>query len=91
MEKFEEKARCNAKNVKILLEKKKNKQAKKKKQKQKTRKKKKKKKKRKKIYQNQSNNSLYYCRICKNTQTRSHSSVREMRDRVTQYAINLHA
>ena len=40
MEKFEEKARCNAKNVKILLEKKKNKQAKKKKQKQKTRKKK---------------------------------------------------
>ena len=39
MEKFEEKARCNAKNVKILLEKKQtNKQ--KKKQKQKTRKKK---------------------------------------------------
>ena len=38
MEKFEEKARCNAKNVKILLEKKTNKQAKKK-QKQKTRKK----------------------------------------------------
>ena len=38
MEKFEEKARCNAKNVKILLEKKQtNKQ--KKKQKQKTRKK----------------------------------------------------
>ena len=30
MEKFEEKARCNAKNVKILLEKKTNKQAKKK-------------------------------------------------------------
>ena len=29
MEKFEEKARCNAKNVKILLEKKTNKQAKK--------------------------------------------------------------
>ena len=45
MEKFEEKARCNAKNVKILLEKKTNKQAKKKKQKQKTRKKKQKQKK----------------------------------------------
>ena len=30
MEKFEEKARCNAKNFKILLEKKTNKQAKKK-------------------------------------------------------------
>ena len=30
MEKFEEKTRCNAKNVKILLEKKTNKQAKKK-------------------------------------------------------------
>ena len=90
MEKFEEKARCNAKNVKILLEKKTNKQAKKKKQNQKTRKKNKNKN-RKKIDQNQSNNSLYYCRICKNTQTRSHSSLREMRDRVTQYAINLHA
>ena len=90
MEKFEEKARCDAKNFKILLEKKTNKQAKKKKQKQKTRKKNKNKN-RKKIDQNQSNNSLYYCRICKNTQTRSHSSLREMRDRVTQYAINLHA
>ena len=89
MEKFEEKARCNAKNVKILLEKKTNKQAKKK-QKQKARKKNKNKN-RKKIDQNQSNNSLYYCSICKNTQTRSHSSLREMRDRVTQYAIKLHA
>ena len=47
MEKFEEKARCNAKNVKILLEKKTNKQAKKKKQKQKTRKKKQKQKQKK--------------------------------------------
>lgn len=27
----------------------------------------------------------------KNTQPRSHSSLREMRDRVTQYAIKLHA
>ena len=46
MEKFEEKARCNAKNVKILLEKKQtNKQ--KKKQKQKTRKKKQKQKQKK--------------------------------------------
>ena len=89
MEKFEEKTRCNAKNVKILLEKKTNKQAKKK-QKQKARKKNKNKN-RKKIDQNQSNNSLYYCSICKNTQTRSHSSLREMRDRVTQYAIKLHA
>ena len=88
MEKFEEKARCNAKNVKILLEKKTNKQAKKK---NRNKKPEKKNKNRKKIDQNQSNNSLYYCRICKNTQTRSHSSLREMRDRVTQYAINLHA
>ena len=47
MEKFEEKARCNAKNFKILLEKKTNKQAKKKKQKQKTRKKKQKQKQKK--------------------------------------------
>lgn len=39
----------------------------------------------------QSNSGLYYCSICKNTQTRSHSSLREMRDRVTQYAIKLHA
>ena len=88
MEKFEEKARCDAKNFKILLEKKTNKQAKKKKTETKNQKKKQN---RKKIDQNQSNNSLYYCRICKNTQTRSHSSLREMRDRVTQYAINLHA
>ena len=89
MEKFEEKARCNAKNVKILLEKKQtNKQ---KKNRNKKPEKKNKNKNRKKIDQNQSNNSLYYCRICKNTQTRSHSSLREMRDRVTQYAINLHA
>ena len=88
MEKFEEKARCDAKNFKILLEKKTNKQAKKKKTETKNQKKKQK---QKKIDQNQSNNSLYYCRICKNTQTRSHSSLREMRDRVTQYAINLHA
>ena len=89
MEKFEEKARCNAKNVKILLEKK---QTNKQKKKTETKnQKKKQKQKQKKIDQNQSNNSLYYCRICKNTQTRSHSSLREMRDRVTQYAINLHA
>ena len=47
MEKFEEKARCDAKNFKILLEKKTNKQAKKKKQKQKTRKKKQKQKQKK--------------------------------------------
>ena len=40
MEKFEEKARCNAKNVKILLEKKTNKQAKKKKTETKNQKKK---------------------------------------------------
>ena len=84
MEKFEEKARCNAKNVKILLEKKTNKQAKKKTETKNQKKKQKQK-------QNQSNNSLYYCSICKNTQTRSHSSLREMRDRVTQYAIKLHA
>ena len=90
MEKFEEKARCNAKNVKILLEKTNKQTSKKKKQKQKTRKKNKNKN-RKKIDQDQSNNSLYYCSICKNTQTRSHSSLREMRDRVTQYAIKLHA
>ena len=90
MEKFEEKARCNAKNVKILLEKKTNKTSKKKKTETKNQKKKQKQK-QKKIDQNQSNNSLYYCRICKNTQTRSHSSLREMRDRVTQYAINMHA
>ena len=90
MEKFEEKARCNAKNVKILLEKKKqtNKQ---KKNRNKKPEKKTKTKTEKKIDQNQSNNSLYYCSICKNTQTRSHSSLREMRDRVTQYAIKLHA
>ena len=90
MEKFEEKARCNAKNVKILLEKK-NKQTSKKKTETKNQKKKQKQKQKKKIDQNQSNNSLYYCSICKNTQTRSHSSLREMRDRVTQYAIKLHA
>ena len=90
MEKFEEKARCNAKNVKILLEKK-NKQTSKKKTETKNQKKKTKTKTEKKIDQNQSNNSLYYCSICKNTQTRSHSSLREMRDRVTQYAIKLHA
>ena len=89
MEKFEEKARCNAKNVKILLEKK-NKQTSQKKTETKNQKKKQKQK-QKKIDQNQSNNSLYYCSICKNTQTRSHSSLREMRDRVTQYAIKLHA
>ena len=89
MEKFEEKARCNAKNVKILLEKKTNKQAKKNRNKKPE--KKTKTKTEKKIDQNQSNNSLYYCSICKNTQTRSHSSLREMRDRVTQYAIKLHA
>ena len=47
MEKFEEKARCDAKKFKILLEKKTNKQAKKKKQKQKTRKKKQKQKQKK--------------------------------------------
>lgn len=57
MEKFEEKARCNAKNVKILLEKKTNKQAKKTGTKNQ---KKKQKQKQKKIDQNQSNNSLYY-------------------------------
>ena len=77
MEKFEEKARCNAKNVTILWEKKQtNKQ--KKKQKQKL----------------TENNQIAACIIVvsvKNTQPRSHSSLREMRDRVTQYAIKLHA
>ena len=47
MEKFEEKARCNAKNVKILLEKKTNKQAKKKKTETKNQKKKQKQKQKK--------------------------------------------
>ena len=45
----------------------------------------------KKTDRKRSNSGLYYCSICKNTQTRSHSSLREMRDRVTQYAIKLHA
>ena len=77
MEKFEEKARCNAKNVTILWGKKTNKQAKKK-QKQKL----------------TENNQIAACTLVlsvKNTQPRSHSSLREMRDRVTQYAIKLHA
>ena len=40
------------------------------------------------------NNQIAACTIVvsvKNTQPRSHSSLREMRDRVTQYAIKLHA
>lgn len=40
------------------------------------------------------NNQIVACTIVvsvKNTQPRSHSSLREMRDRVTQYAIKLHA
>ena len=40
------------------------------------------------------NNQIPACTIVvsvKNTQPRSHSSLREMRDRVTQYAIKLHA
>ena len=40
------------------------------------------------------NNQIAACTIVvsvKNTQPRSHSSLLEMRDRVTQYAIKLHA
>ena len=67
MEKFEEKARCNAKNVKILLEKKTNKQAKKKKTETKNQKKKQKQKKLTKI------NQITACTIVGSVKTLRHA------------------